>query len=87
MPASLSVKERKGVVTSFNVDVFVTSALMILSVYKVDIVPTAIMQGISAAAIAILLLLHFKAICVFPAQSGSFCISNSNVDFFALRWL
>ena len=29
MPASLSVKERKGVVTSFNVDVFVTSALMI----------------------------------------------------------
>lgn len=72
MPASLSVKERKGVVTSFNVDVFVTSALMILSVYKVDIVPTAIMQGIRCAAIAILLLLHFKAICVFPHKVALF---------------
>lgn len=68
MPASLSVKERKGVVTSFNVDVFVTSALMILSVYKVDIVPTAIMQGIRCAAIAILLLLHLKLFMFFRTK-------------------
>lgn len=72
MPVSLPVKEHQNTTTSFNVDVFATSVFMVLSVYKFDFVPTAIMQGARCAAIAMLLLLHFKAIGVFPHKVALF---------------